>query len=561
MDRQREGSGATVKKPKVRSCLLRQRYGYQLLFSCLEGLYSCRWRRYPGKVVKPGEWCCSQRECVFYPVLAAAFFTSLFFLYLWRASQNDYNNFDWYSYTNLGVWFLWSLAILFMTTLAFSYVFLLLILALCLVSDGQRLYLHYYHKVGTVVVLIFAVTVFAVVTILWNQQWKTVMMSMQITAPFMHVIALLFMILLSWPVALYTFRLGKPGMYSPCIMEEGTLGPKPVLIGHRGAPMVAPENTLMSFVKTIEHGGGGFETDVQISLDGVPFLMHDTTLLRTTNIREVKPEEAEDDAAMFTWDVLRRLDAGSWFFKNKPFANMPAMSWGDRMWVEEQNVYQLRDLLRLADRDDQMVIFDLNRPPLVHPYSEEWIDRTLEVILNESHIRHHLILWMENIDRSRVCELAPGFQQTYNRKAPVSVLLREKIVKLNLDYREMSPEDIRMYARHNITSNFYVVSEPWLFSLAWCAGAHSVTTNAVHSLSYLKKPEFLMTPRDYRIMWICTDVFSGILIFLVFFFHWRKEKLASTVSGRSADELTSYNTSYSTFGSDSSPVPEMPTVG
>lgn len=31
------------------------------------------------------------------------------------------------------------------------------------------------------------------------------------------------------------------GMYSPCIREEGTLGPKPALIGHRGAPMVGLE--------------------------------------------------------------------------------------------------------------------------------------------------------------------------------------------------------------------------------------------------------------------------------------------------------------------------------
>lgn len=34
------------------------------------------------------------------------------------------------------------------------------------------------------------------------------------------------------------------GMYSPCIREVGTLGPKPALIGHRGAPMVGVEKLL-----------------------------------------------------------------------------------------------------------------------------------------------------------------------------------------------------------------------------------------------------------------------------------------------------------------------------
>lgn len=36
--------------------------------------------------------------------------------------------------------------------------------------------------------------------------------------------------------ALYLVPLG---LYSPCIKEEGTLGPAPALIGHRGAPMVS----------------------------------------------------------------------------------------------------------------------------------------------------------------------------------------------------------------------------------------------------------------------------------------------------------------------------------
>lgn len=37
---------------------------------------------------------------------------------------------------------------------------------------------------------------------------------------------------------LFALYLVPLGMYSPCIKEEGTLGPAPILIGHRGAPMV-----------------------------------------------------------------------------------------------------------------------------------------------------------------------------------------------------------------------------------------------------------------------------------------------------------------------------------
>ncbi|CAB1418707.1 unnamed protein product [Pleuronectes platessa] len=50
---------------------------------------------------------------------------------------------------------------------------------------------------------------------------------------------------------------------------------------------LAPENTLMSFEKAVEAGSEGLVTDVINSYDGVPFLMHDRTLRRTTNIDKV----------------------------------------------------------------------------------------------------------------------------------------------------------------------------------------------------------------------------------------------------------------------------------
>uniref|UniRef100_A0ACB8FFT2 Uncharacterized protein n=1 Tax=Sphaerodactylus townsendi TaxID=933632 RepID=A0ACB8FFT2_9SAUR len=318
------------------------------------------------------------------------------------------------------------------------------------------------------------------------------------------------------------------GMYSPCIREKGTLGPKPALIGHRGAPMVAPENTFMAFAKIVEHHGDGFETDVRISLDGVPFLMHDEDLRRTTDVEEVFPEIANQSAAMFTWDELSKLNAGKWFFKKKPFRNMPPMSFSDVRWAKAQTVYRFSEFLSLADQENKLVIFDLKRPPEEHPYRHTWIFRTLYVMLQVAKIKPHL----------------------------VRDLQAEKIVKLNLNYRDMSSDSIRKYAKANITTNLYVVNEPWLFSLAWCAGAHSVTTDAVHVLHGLTKPLFLMTPWDYQLMWILTDVLSGVFICLVFLLHWWREKEA--YSSNTPDSLASGT--YSSFGTDLSTMPGLPTL-
>jgi len=79
----------------------------------------------------------------------------------------------------------------------------------------------------------------------------------------------------------------------------------PLKIGHRGAAGEAPENTLASFELAWRQGADGIEFDVHLSSDGVPVVIHDARLARTTSgSGRVNEHRAS---------VLRRLDAGSWF--------------------------------------------------------------------------------------------------------------------------------------------------------------------------------------------------------------------------------------------------------
>ncbi|NNU41891.1 glycerophosphodiester phosphodiesterase [Ramlibacter montanisoli] len=80
--------------------------------------------------------------------------------------------------------------------------------------------------------------------------------------------------------------------------------PYPRWVAHRGAGRLAPENTLAAFRLGAENGYRMFECDVKLSADGVPFLMHDATLERTTNGIGLGGDQP--------WDQLARLDAGSW---------------------------------------------------------------------------------------------------------------------------------------------------------------------------------------------------------------------------------------------------------
>jgi len=86
-----------------------------------------------------------------------------------------------------------------------------------------------------------------------------------------------------------------PTLAPPNWAYQGDLPAKPALIAHRGASMLAPENTIAAAELAVKYEAFGFETDIRISLDGVPFLMHDSILLRTTNISEIFPDRSEDE--------------------------------------------------------------------------------------------------------------------------------------------------------------------------------------------------------------------------------------------------------------------------
>ena len=92
--------------------------------------------------------------------------------------------------------------------------------------------------------------------------------------------------------------------------------PYPLWIAHRGAGKLAPENTLAAFRCGAAHGYRAFECDVKLSADGLPFLLHDDTLDRTTGGTGVAGEQG--------WAGLSRLDAGGWH--SRAYAGEPMPS-------------------------------------------------------------------------------------------------------------------------------------------------------------------------------------------------------------------------------------------
>ncbi|MFI9208002.1 glycerophosphodiester phosphodiesterase [Streptomyces sp. NPDC053253] len=92
----------------------------------------------------------------------------------------------------------------------------------------------------------------------------------------------------------------------------------PTVIAHRGASSAAPENTLVSDEVARRGGAKWIENDVQPSKDGVPYILHDATVDRTT--------DGTGPIRSLTSDRLDELDAGSWFAPAYAGARIPTLA-------------------------------------------------------------------------------------------------------------------------------------------------------------------------------------------------------------------------------------------
>ncbi|MCH7522869.1 MAG: glycerophosphodiester phosphodiesterase family protein, partial [Chloroflexi bacterium] len=133
---------------------------------------------------------------------------------------------------------------------------------------------------------------------------------------------------------------------------------RPLIISHAACAGHAPENTLAGVNAALEIGADAIEVDVQASADGVPILMHDLTLDRTTN--------GSGDLASLTWEQLSALDAGG---EPVPtFAQALDLTRGRALLVAEIKrpgcEEALADVVRNAGALDEVMVWSFRAPVL-----------------------------------------------------------------------------------------------------------------------------------------------------------------------------------------------------
>ncbi|XP_046552971.1 uncharacterized protein LOC124262505 [Haliotis rubra] len=282
---------------------------------------------------------------------------------------------------------------------------------------------------------------------------------LQITGPFLQIGAVVLMTLMTWIISLQWFKLSHwalkllwltvyvavmIGLYispyfinSPCVAHADDLPSKPLILAHRGASEILPENTLMAYDFAYQDGVYGVESDVQLSLDCVPFILHDKSLERTTNIKEVFPDRVNDDPSSFNMSDLKRLDAGLWFLQNDPFWTSGDLTDAQRRHVANQTLPTLEELARLGrNYSDSVLMFDLLAPPHSHPCYNLSVNYTIHA-LTQAGFPLQNVLWLQ-FQNSR----PTGVTFIGDRYIPVNDLRKDNMSMVNVQYTELTDSQI-----------------------------------------------------------------------------------------------------------------------
>jgi glycerophosphoryl diester phosphodiesterase len=137
------------------------------------------------------------------------------------------------------------------------------------------------------------------------------------------------------------------------------------VIAHRGARSLAPENTLVAARKAHAVGADLWETDTAVSADGRLFLMHDDSMMRTTDVAAKFPDRVPAPFSTYTLDEIRSLDAGSWFERDDPFGQVAAGAVGrsELLAYAGEKVPTLREAFELTLELDWFLNLELKAQP------------------------------------------------------------------------------------------------------------------------------------------------------------------------------------------------------
>lgn len=231
---------------------------------------------------------------------------------------------------------------------------------------------------------------------------------------------------------------------------------------HRGASGYRPENTMLAFEHAIELGATGIETDVQLTADGVPVLIHDESLLRTAGVNKYVKD--------VTYEQIKSLDAGSWFNPEFNRATIPT----------------LEELLQLAKANQIIVNIELKNGLVLYPDLE---DRVIALVEKYDYSDQVIVSSFNHYSLKRFHELKPtiktGILYMEGIYEPWHYAKSIGATKLHAPYYAVHPQWVIEASKYGCDYNVFTVNDEKQMQALIQAGVAGIITDFPDKLTAL----------------------------------------------------------------------------
>ncbi|MDC3414471.1 glycerophosphodiester phosphodiesterase [Aquibacillus sp. 3ASR75-11] len=210
---------------------------------------------------------------------------------------------------------------------------------------------------------------------------------------------------------------------------------KTLIYAHRGASKRAPENTFPAFEIAYQMGADGIETDVQLTKDGVPVLIHDENVRRTTNGTGFVQD--------YTYEEIQKLDAGTWFSEKFEGAHIPSLA-HFLNWVKDKSLklnIELKNNI-MEYKNLESIVYDM----LV---AHNVLDRTVLSSFNPESIQR-----MKKIDKA----IPTAFLTSNKTRDMVSFVKELGATSVHIKYRLLTQKLVNQCQQNNLAIRVYTVN-------------------------------------------------------------------------------------------------------
>jgi glycerophosphoryl diester phosphodiesterase len=261
----------------------------------------------------------------------------------------------------------------------------------------------------------------------------------------------------------------------------------PLIIAHRGASVIAPENTLAAFALAMESGTDGIELDVRLSRDGVPVVIHDATL-RRTGLRE-------EAVAGMDAKQLGEVDAGSWFNRAHPKRA--------REEYAREGVPTLDQVFRLFRDGDARLYVEMK-----FGAGEDFVDLAVDLAQAVAHlIREHklhsrvVVVSFDLAAISQIKQIDPAIRtgSLFGPKSDLTTVVRkQRMIKAAIDHganeillhRSIATRGaVRLAIESDLSIVVWTADDPKWIGRARRAGIHALITNDPAKMLSCRYPE------------------------------------------------------------------------